>query len=122
MSVIADLKPFSVVKGKYLFWFAPAEEGGFTVTCQNVQGVNAEGDTFEEALTHAVSMAAFVEECQADIAAGRKSGGRIVNAAKSARKPRQAGRSVVKGIRAGMWSKSAAADGGSRKQEPRGKK
>lgn len=68
MPVAVDLKPFPVVSGKYLFWFAPAEEGGFSVTCQNVAGVNAQGDTFEDALSHASSMAAFVEECQTDIA------------------------------------------------------
>ncbi len=70
MPVMLDVRPFPVVKGKYLFWFAPAEEGGFTVTCQNLNGVNAQGETFEDALAQAVSMAAFVEECQAEI--GRK--------------------------------------------------
>lgn len=69
MSVTADLKPFPVVKGKYLFFFTPAEEGGFSVTCQNLPGVNAQGDTFEEALEHATSMAIFVEQCQKEIAA-----------------------------------------------------
>ncbi len=74
MSVTTDLKPFPVVNGKYLFWFTPADEGGFTVTCQNVSGVNAEGDTFEDALAHAISMAAFVEKCQAEIAKEKPSG------------------------------------------------
>ncbi len=64
MTVIDELKPFPVVHGKYLFYFIPAEEGGFSVTCQNVSGVNAEGDTFEAALENALSMAAFVEECR----------------------------------------------------------
>ncbi len=68
MSVITDVMPFPVVSGKYLFWFTPADEGGFSVSCQNVHGVNAEGDTFEEALEHAKSMAAFVEECHAELA------------------------------------------------------
>lgn len=76
MSVTLDLKPFSVVNGKYLFWFTPAEEGGFSVSCQNVPGVNAQGDTFEEALAHAASMAAFVEECQADLAKAKRRPGR----------------------------------------------
>ncbi len=62
MPVMDEVMPFPVVCGKYLFWFTPAEEGGFTVSCQNVYGVNAEGDTFEEALEHAKSMAAFVEK------------------------------------------------------------
>lgn len=60
-----ELKPFPVVRGKYLFWFSP-EDVGFSVTCQNLAGVNAQGDTFEDALAHAASMAAFVEECQSD--------------------------------------------------------
>lgn len=76
MSVTLDLKPFSVVSGKYLFWFTPADEGGFSVSCQNVPGVNAQGDTFEEALTHAVSMAAFVEECRLDLAKAKRHPGR----------------------------------------------
>lgn len=62
----AGLKPFSVVYGKYLFWLTP-EAKGFSVTCQNVPGVNAQGDTFEDALAHAVSMAEFVAECRAEI-------------------------------------------------------
>ncbi len=65
----AGLKPFSVVNGKYVFWFEPAPEGGFSVSCQNVPGVNAEGDTFEEALADAMKCAAFVEKCLAEIAA-----------------------------------------------------
>lgn len=72
MSVIADLKPFPVVMGKYLFFFTPAEEGGFSVTCQNLAGVNAQGDTFEEALENAVGMASFVEQCQNEIAAEKQ--------------------------------------------------
>ncbi len=64
MSVTAELKPFPVLHGKYLFYFTPADEGGFSVTCQNLAGVNAQGDTFESALEHALSMAAFVEECR----------------------------------------------------------
>lgn len=66
MSVTVDLKPFPVVHGKYLFWFTP-EDVGFSVTCQNVAGVNAQGDTFEDALKNAVSMAPFVEECQKEL-------------------------------------------------------
>ncbi len=66
--VQSALKPFSVVNGKYVFWFEPAPEGGFSVSCQNVPGVNAEGDTFEEALDDAMKCAAFVEKCLADIA------------------------------------------------------
>lgn len=61
-----NLKPFSVVSGPYLFWFTPSSEG-FSVTCQNVPGVNAQGDTFEEALHDANICAAFVEECRRDI-------------------------------------------------------
>ncbi|MCC8179581.1 MAG: hypothetical protein LIP23_01525 [Planctomycetes bacterium] len=66
MSTITEMKPFSVVNGKYLFWFTPSEEGGFTVSCQNVNGVNAEGDTFEEAMNCAVSMAKMMEEYHHD--------------------------------------------------------
>lgn len=68
-STDAELKPFGVVRGKYLFWFTP-ETVGFSVVCQNIPGVNAQGDTFEEALAHAVSMAEFVEECRAEMAKG----------------------------------------------------
>jgi predicted RNase H-like HicB family nuclease len=69
MSATTELKPFPVIAGKYLFWFEPDPEGsGFSVTCQNLEGVNAQGDTFEEALADALSCAAFVEECLADIA------------------------------------------------------
>ncbi len=67
MSTTTELKPFPVLHGKYLLYFTPAEEGGFSVTCQNVFGVNAEGDTFEEALEHAVSMATFVEKCHQEL-------------------------------------------------------
>ncbi len=63
-----ELRPFSIVNGKYVFWFEPAPEGGFSVSCQNFPGVNAEGDTFEEALTDAMKCVAFVEECLAEIA------------------------------------------------------
>lgn len=86
MPVAADLKPFSVVSGRYLFWFTPADEGGFTVTCQNVSGVNAEGDTFEDALSNAAGMAAFVEECQADLARGKARRPGKPRAAKKSRK------------------------------------
>jgi len=70
MTATVDLKPFPVVHGKYLFWFTP-EDVGFSVTCQNVPGVNAQGDTFEDALKDALSMAPFVEKCLAEIAAGK---------------------------------------------------
>ncbi|MCD8138746.1 MAG: hypothetical protein LUE17_03035 [Planctomycetaceae bacterium] len=63
----AVIKPFPVVHGKYLYIFTPAEEGGFSVTCENVDGVNAQGDSFEEALECAISMTAFVEEVRADL-------------------------------------------------------
>lgn len=72
MDTAAELKPFPIVSGKYLFWFESAPEGGFSVSCQNVPGVNAEGDTFEEALADAMKCAAFVEECLADIAEEKK--------------------------------------------------
>ena len=62
MSTTTEMKPFPVVHGRYLFWFTP-EDTGFSVVCQNVAGVNAQGDTFEEALSNALSMAPFVEEC-----------------------------------------------------------
>ncbi len=68
MHADAELKPFSIVNGKYVFWFEPAPEGGFSVSCQNVPGVNAEGDTFEEALSDAMKCVVFVEECLAEIA------------------------------------------------------
>ena len=67
MATLVDLKPFPVVSGKYLFWFTP-ENIGFSVTCQNVVGVNAQGDTFEEALENSLTMAAFVEDCVSEIA------------------------------------------------------
>lgn len=73
MSITAEMKPFPVVHGKYLFWFTP-EDVGFSVVCQNVPGVNAQGDTFEEALEHALSMAPFVEECLAERPALKASG------------------------------------------------
>ncbi len=63
-----ELKPFSIVNGKYVFWFEAAPEGGFSVSCQNVPGVNAEGDTFEEALSDAMKCVVFVEECLAEMA------------------------------------------------------
>lgn len=67
VSASGELKPFSIVNGKYLFWFEAAPEGGFSVSCQNVPGVNAEGDTFEEALSDAMKCAVFVEQCHAEI-------------------------------------------------------
>lgn len=68
ISTTAELKPFPIVSGKYLFWFESAPEGGFSVSCQNVPGVNAEGNTFEEALADAMKCAVFVEKCHAEIA------------------------------------------------------
>jgi predicted RNase H-like HicB family nuclease len=73
MAVMTELKPFPVVHGKYLFYFTPSNEGGFSVTCQNVPGVNAQGDTFEGALEHAASMAAFVEDCRREFDAPKRS-------------------------------------------------
>jgi len=70
MTATVDLKPFPVVHGRYLFWFTP-EDVGFSVACQNVPGVNAQGDTFEDALENALSMAPFVEECLAEFSPGR---------------------------------------------------
>lgn len=64
-----EMKPFFLVNGKYVFWFEPDPEGGFSVSCQNVPGVNAEGDTFEEALADAMKCVVFVETCLAEIAA-----------------------------------------------------
>ena len=72
MSVTAELKPFPLLHGKYLFYFTPADEGGFSVTCQNVPGVNAQGDTFEDALEHALSMAAFVEDCRREFSVPKR--------------------------------------------------
>ncbi len=72
MTVLTEIKPFPVVHGKYLYIFTPAEEGGFSVSCENVDGVNAQGDTFEEALDCAISMTAFVEEVLADLEKEKK--------------------------------------------------
>lgn len=66
MTVLMDIRPFTVTSGKYKFRFLPEAEGGFSVSCVNVKGINAQGDTFEEALRDAISAAAFVEECVAD--------------------------------------------------------
>lgn len=85
MPVMAELKPFPVLHGKYLFYFTPADEGGFSVTCQNVPGVNAQGETFEEALDHALSMAAFVEDCRRELASPKKR----TAASRSSRKPKR---------------------------------
>lgn len=74
MTALADIRPFTVTSGKYKFRFLPDPEGGFSVSCVNVRGVNAQGDTFEDALRDALSAATFVEECIADIAAEEKSG------------------------------------------------
>ena len=67
MAVLAEVRPFTVGSGKYKFRFIPEAEGGFSVSCINVKGVNAQGETFEEALRDALSAAAFVEQCVADI-------------------------------------------------------
>ncbi len=66
-ATLDDVKPFTVTSGKYKFRFSPEPEGGFSVSCTNVKGVNAQGDTFEEALQDALSAAVFVEQCVADI-------------------------------------------------------
>ncbi len=65
--LLAKVKPFPVKYGKYHYTFTPSMDGGFSVTCKTVTGVNAQGDTFEEALECAVSMTAFVEEYLADV-------------------------------------------------------
>ena len=81
----AEMKPFSIVNGKYVFWFEPAPEGGFSVSCQNIPGVNAEGDTFEDALADAMKCVVFVEKCLAEIVeeqAGK--GRRVASASKKA--------------------------------------
>lgn len=71
-SVLDEIRPFLVFHGEDVFYFIPAPEGGFSVTCQNVEGVNAQGDTFEDALECAVSMTAFVREVRADKETQRK--------------------------------------------------
>ncbi len=73
MTITLDaVKPFMVTSGKYKFRFIPEQEGGFSVSCTNVRGINAQGETFEEALRDALSAAAFVEQCVADIEAEKK--------------------------------------------------
>ncbi len=58
MTALADILPFTVTSGKYKFRFLPEPEGGFSVSCVNVKGINAQGDTFEDALRDAISAAA----------------------------------------------------------------
>ncbi len=87
MTALADILPFTVTSGKYKFRFLPEPEGGFSVSCVNVKGINAQGDTFEDALRDAISAAAFVEECVADIREEekrRKRGGAALSRTKPA--------------------------------------
>lgn len=72
MTTLVETEPFIVKSGKYRFEFFPEPEGGFSVSCVGVKGINAQGDTFEEALQDALSAAAFVEECVADIESEKK--------------------------------------------------
>lgn len=72
MATLAEVKPFTVTSGKYKFKFVPESEGGFSVSCVNVRGINTQGETFEEALCNALSAAAFVEQCVADIELEKK--------------------------------------------------
>ncbi len=69
MTTLTEVQPFIVKSGKYRFKFTPEEEGGFSVSCVGIKGVNTQGETFEEALKNALSAAAFVEECVAAIKA-----------------------------------------------------
>ena len=73
MTTLTDVEPFLVKSGKRTFKFIPEPEGGFSVSCVGVKGVNTQGDTFEEALRNGLSAAEFVEKCIADIAAEKAS-------------------------------------------------
>ncbi len=85
-----DMQPFPVVKGDYLFWIEPAPEGGYSVSCQNVPGVNAQGETFEEAIADAMKCVAFELECREDIAREEASKRRAAAPGKTAgRHPRR---------------------------------
>jgi predicted RNase H-like HicB family nuclease len=69
MTALAEVRPFVVKSGKYRFKFSAEPEGGFSVSCVGIKGINTQGETFEEALQNALSAAEFVEQCVADIAA-----------------------------------------------------
>ena len=51
----------------YTIVLAPAEEGGFTVTCPDLPGVITDGDTFEDALEQAKeAIEVFIESLMKD--------------------------------------------------------
>ncbi len=74
MTTLTEVEPFIVKSGKYRFKFFSEPEGGFSVSCVDVKGINTQGETFEAALRNAISAAAFVEQCLADIAAEESAG------------------------------------------------